>query len=459
MLIRFIAKNLYSFKEATEFNLLPNKTQRLGHHKKSVNGVDFLRLSAVYGANGSGKSNLIRAISLLEDMIDEGKIVNDRKIKDLKFKLSKRNDLEPITIGIEFNVKDKFYYYSITFNYGLVLEEVLYETILDKENIIFERRNVNPKQEIFLGEDYASTEKKQMFVEILSEKFVEKNQILLTFLNEKYPEEFSHVKEAFDWFRHTLVIIKPDASPGALAHLLDKSKQLLDFTNAFIPTLNTGISSIKIGKEKFSEFLSASDNTDIENIQELISDLRENPKKISLLREVDNGEEISVLWENDQAVAKKIVPIHIDDEGESVDFNFGMESDGTKRLIEYLPALNSIINNEKVYIIDEIERSIHPITIKDIIKKISLDTDAKGQLIFSTHESCLLDQEILRSDEIWFAQKSIDGSSKLYPLSDFNIHNTANIENGYLNGRYGGIPFLSNLNDLNWHKYDVSNEE
>ncbi len=147
---------------------------------------------------------------------------------------------------------------------------------------------------------------------------------------------------------------------------------------------------------------------------------------------------------------------HLNDKGEEVEFSIGMESDGTKRLIDYIPALNGIINDESVYLIDEIERSIHPITIKEIISKISLDSSAKGQLIFTTHESSLLDQDILRPDEIWFAQKDIDGSSKLYSLSDYNIHNTANIENGYLNGRYGGIPFLSNLRDLNWHKYEIS---
>lgn len=68
-----------------------------------------------------------------------------------------------------------------------------------------------------------------------------------------------------------------------------------------------------------------------------------------------------------------------------------------------------------------------------------------GQLVFSTHETCLLDQEILRTDEIWFAQKNAHGSTELYSLSDFNVHSTANVENGYLNGRYGGIPFMNEL--------------
>jgi hypothetical protein len=102
------------------------------------------------------------------------------------------------------------------------------------------------------------------------------------------------------------------------------------------------------------------------------------------------------------------------------------------------------------YVVDEIERSIHPIMIKDIIRKLSESETAKGQLIFTTHESGLLDQSIFRPDEIWFAQKDAEQATQLYPLSDYNIHKTANIENGYLNGRYGGIPFLSNLKDLHW---------
>ena len=115
-----------------------------------------------------------------------------------------------------------------------------------------------------------------------------------------------------------------------------------------------------------------------------------------------------------------------------------------------MPLIYTIMKGDAVYIVDEIERSIHPILIKSIISKISDSHEAKGQLIFTTHESCLLDQSIFRPDEIWFAQKDVDQSTQLYPLSDYNSHKTANIENGYLNGRYGGIPFLSNLSDLKW---------
>ena len=102
------------------------------------------------------------------------------------------------------------------------------------------------------------------------------------------------------------------------------------------------------------------------------------------------------------------------------------------------------------YRILTIERSIHPSVIKELVRLVANDKNMKGQLVFSTHETCLLDQEILRTDEIWFAQKDIHGSTELYSLSDFNVHSTANVENGYLNGRYGGIPFMNELKALHW---------
>ncbi|MDC9725519.1 MAG: AAA family ATPase, partial [Gammaproteobacteria bacterium] len=103
----------------------------------------------------------------------------------------------------------------------------------------------------------------------------------------------------------------------------------------------------------------------------------------------------------------------------------------------------------------EIERSIHPLLIKELVKKFSEDTQTQGQLIFTTHESNLLDQKTFRKDEIWFAEKDNEGCTDLYSLSDFKEHNTTDIRKGYLSGRYGSIPFLANLKDLNWHEYDT----
>lgn len=451
MLIRFVAKNIYSFKEETEYNLFPNKTQRLIHHKVTKNNIDVLRLSTIYGANGSGKSNLIKSISLLETMIEKGKIINETE--DIKFKLSNINNEIPISLGIEFYAKSKVFYYSITFDNGIILNEYLAESKKDTDVLIFERNNENGIQTITFFEGYSDTDKNKLFVDVLAEKLLQKNELLLSFLNSKYKDEFEDINTVYNWFDITLVIINPDAKPGGIAHALDTNSGLKDFADEFISNLNTGISKINVEKRKFEEFAG---NTDKKKLKNIIDDLKKEPNSLSTLTHSETGEEATLVLENDELFVKRLVTSHLNDKGDEVEFSIGIESDGTKRLIDYIPAINGIINQESVYLIDEIERSIHPITIKEIITKISLDKMAKGQLIFTTHESCLLDQEILRPDEIWFAQKDIDGSSKLYSLSDFNIHNTANIENGYLNGRYGGIPFLSNLKDLNWHINEVS---
>ena len=229
---------------------------------------------------------------------------------------------------------------------------------------------------------------------------------------------------------------------------MDKEPTIKEFANKFIPSLNTGISEIEIEKKKFEEFFGNSGDAKLK--RKLIEDIKSQPDKLSLLMHSETGEEVTLVYENNEVLAKRLITKHHNAAGKSTDFNLGQESDGTRRLIDYIPAFQGIINDNKVYVIDEIERSIHPMTIKEIMTKLALDENVKGQLIFSTHESNLLDQSIFRADEIWFAQKDFDGSSKIYSLSDFKIHNTINIENGYLKGRFGGIPFLGNLKDLNW---------
>lgn len=445
MLIRFVAKNIFSFKDETEFNLFPNKTQRLQHHKVTIGDFEFLRFSAIYGANGSGKSNLIKTISLLETMVEEGKLPSD--IEDLKFKLDEENSKLPISIGAEFIANNNAYFYTITFDEGKILNEYLAHSYKNNDELIFDRNINNDIQSIKFYKDYYKSDKEKLFAEVLAEKLVQPNELLITFLSKKYPEDFKPIKTAYNWFDETLVIIKPDPKPDGIAHILDNDTSIMDFANKFIPSLNTGISKIEIKKQKFEEFFG---KEDLKLRKRMIDAIKTEPNKFSILTHSDTGEEVAMVYENDEIIAKRIITQHTNSEGKNIEFNIGQESDGTKRLIDYIPAFQEIINNDKVYVIDEIERSIHPITIKEIVTKLALDEQVKGQLIFSTHESNLLDQNILRPDEIWFAQKDLDGSSKIYSLSDFKIHNTIDIENGYLKGRFGGIPFLGNLKDLNW---------
>ena len=443
MLIRFQVKNLYLFEEETEFNLLTNDSEHLPHHKKHCNGVDFLRLSAIYGANASGKSNFVRAIGLLQNIVKKGKIIDE--VSDYKFKLSKEALTKPISLAIELLSNSKMYYYTLTFDQKKILNETLVETFKDKEDrIVFERSLTNERQEIPFIESEVKNEKERMFLELLSDKLLSKDELLLTFLTQKYPNEYADINNVFEWFSDVLIVLNSNFKIRGIAHKFDKHDSIVKFVNTFIPTLSTGIQRIEVQKKEIQG--------DSDDMKHLKDNIKNDQEQLFTNTNPDTGEEITfVIEENDKIFAKRIFTEHLDKEGHKVFFPFGWESDGTKRLLEYTPLINGVINAEVVFVVDEIERSIHPMMIKELIRKISSDTSAQGQLIFTTHESCLLDQEILRTDEIWFTQKDKGGATHMYSLSDFNISNTANIEDGYLNGRYGGIPFLSNLKELNWH--------
>ena len=448
MLIRFQIKNLYSFEEETEFNLLTNDSELLPHHKKHANGVDFLRMTAIYGANASGKSNFVKAISLLKEMIKTGKVIDDAD--DYKFKLSEEALAKPISLGIEFLLKGKMYYYTLTFEHKRILNEALVETFKDTtDRVIFERSLVGEMQEIpFIGGN-VKDEKERVFLEVLSEKLLSKEELLLAFLAQKYPKEYTDIDNVVSWFSKTLVVLSPSFKVNGMVHSFDTNTEMRHFINTFIPNLSTGIENFYIKTDTIEKTFP---NIDEEEKRKLVDELKKESNKRVTFYDRHTREEVAiVLNEDDTLSTKRLFTEHLGKDGYKVRFPLKLESDGTKRLLEYTPLISDVINNERVYIVDEIERSIHPMMIKELIKKISSDPTAKGQLIFTTHESCLLDQEILRPDEIWFTQKDMGGATQMYSLSDFNISNTATVENDYLNGRYGGIPFLSNLKELNWH--------
>lgn len=126
------------------------------------------------------------------------------------------------------------------------------------------------------------------------------------------------------------------------------------------------------------------------------------------------------------------------------------ESLGTQMIFALIPFIADTINNKKVLIIDELDKSLHPFLVQYIVEMFnSTEFNKTGaQLIFNTHDTNLLDLNILRRDQIWFMEKNNDnGESDLYPLSDFSVRKLENVEKGYMQGRYGAVPFIKN--DLN----------
>lgn len=445
MLLRFAADNIMSFKEAVEFNTFPSsKSHSHEWHKVSCGYAVALRMSAIYGANGAGKSNLLKCISLLKSMVSAEKLGELSITDDLYFRLDDKGKTRPSELAIEFFTKGRIFYYHIAFNRMEIVEEELILSQKSKDVTIFSRKNndVNVRAEFLRQGD------KEDFIEVFLDamnRIIRPDMTALSFFGHYYPEELPLVKDAFDWLTQLQVFL-PAMRIGYLPHILDNDNEFANLVNSLIPDLKTGISRLTVRKEIIDEDEIRGNSA----MTKALAAAKEKPGSPQPFIGKKTDEIANIVVEGGTAYLKTLVAIHTDAKGNDVEMNMSMESDGTRRLIEYMPLLYAVLKRDNVFVVDEIERSIHPIMIKTIMSKISESREARGQIIFTTHESCLLDQSIFRPDEIWFAQKDVDQSTQLYPLSDYNIHKTANIENGYLNGRYGGIPFLSNLSDLKW---------
>ena len=443
MLIRVIIKNLLSFREETEFNMLKGSPRKLNHHVYKVKKLELLKAAAIYGANGAGKSNLVKAISLLKKIVISENIPNN--IDDLKFKLNKTGKEDPMYLAIEFIFDNNLYFYEVSINAGKIIEEKLSKSLnkLDSYEILFSRESSGIK--IKFNDVFEKKEENEILKNVIEKSLLRPDQTLIFLLNRIRVSQFKEIKSVFNWFINSLEIIYPESHPAFLPYLFEKDNNFRDFANLNISAFKTGINSVKVQKIKLEKFLGEDNKS--EGIQ-IRNDLLNEPNKF--IGKVVNNETIVFYQEDNTIYALKLIFEHINNEGKSINFTYQEESDGTKKLLDYLPAFLNVIISNKVYVIDEIERSIHPLLIKELLNKFLSDKDTKGQIVFTTHESSLLDQNILRRDEIWFAEKNKRDSTELYPLSEFKVHNTTDIRKGYLNGRYGAIPFLGNLKDLNW---------
>ena len=452
MLIRFSIANILSFDGMKEFSMLPKP--RLNshiHHKLHFHNIEILKLSSIYGANGAGKSNFTRSLQFLKDIVEEKSSIELLQQSEFKFhslELSKKQ-----TMVIEFIQDNIPLYYGVELQNNIVITEELYISGLGKveDKLIYERKtNENKITQITFSEEFERDEKNMLLKSILLEEFVKPNKLILKLLANRENGLLKNAKLAYKWFNETLVVLKPDSRPIALAHRIDINHEFKDYAEEIMCSFNLGVTSLNTVKMKLSEI----SDVDNEQSKEIIAKLKEDPSKMIRLHS-KKGDELILVNEDNEIIVKHLSIEHIGKNDTTHKFALEDESDGTVRLLDFVPAFRDITKQKKVYVIDEIERSIHPLLIKELITKFSSDQNSNGQLIFTTHESNLLDQDIFRQDEIWFVEKDKSGATDLYSLSDFKVHKTKNLQKGYLSGKFGAIPFLGNLKDLNWNSHDT----
>ena len=410
MLIRFSFKNFKSFKNE---NCLDMEATSLKEHEynvtKTENG-EYLKVSAIYGANASGKTNVLQAFDYMKKRI----LVSDDSKKNSPideeniYSFMINND--PIALEVEILAKNnKIYKYGFEVLKDTIISEWLFEKRVNKFYAIFERENNNVSMKPNKISDLVNIDERTLFLNIYSK--IDRNN-----------EDFSNV---YDWFVNSMY---------------------LDLGNPnFERFINNRVSLKILSDENYkTELLKF-----IKTFDSGIEGIRTTPDSIEAVKSNNGIIDIEVL--------------HRGENGELKALPFYLESNGTRKMFHLFDFFMDALKNGMVLFVDELDAKLHPLLTRYIINLFhnSQTNIGNGQLIYSTHDTVNLNKETFRRDEIWFAEKDKDGISEIYALSDYileddknagkKVRNDATYNKDYLTGRYGAIPVLE--------EFDIIHEE
>ena len=401
MLIEFSFKNYRSFRDQA---VLSMEAVGLGAFKSSImeiNNLKLLRGAAIFGKNGGGKSNVIRAFWLAVQFIRNAQRTQHEKaeIPVNPFALNDYSDKQPTEFSFVYILDGIKYWYSFSATRKKVVSESLYHAPKGQKAIVFTREN----------QKFAFTESKS-------------NKACIN---------------AMRWFREFIYFSRDYTDIPAQLLEYAEDQNMLKAISDYAKEADFGIENMKF------EF----NNQEIDEDKALVSDIPDGIKAMLLdfkkaLSAMNNESEVNLRVGQ---VTAKSEHYGIDQNGNQQRYvvELSDESDGTRRLMSYAPAIESVLSKGGLLLVDELEKELHPMLVNFIISKFqSCQANTKGaQIIFTTHNTDLMNLEFLRKDQIYLVDKKRgDGVSELYSIADFNTKTGDNIRKGYLLGKYGGVP-------------------
>ena len=369
-----------------------------------IGGNKVLKSAAVYGANASGKSNLFEILARVVSMLRSSNSVDiNAKLPLIPFKLDKGSVNKPSEFEIKFILDETRYVYGFIADKDKIYDEYLYYYPNGRETKIFDRTNIN---------EYSYTQKDEKILREIEAKNAQNKFFLATATN----WNFDKTKAAYNFLTNGIGTCNNLEILKNMAYKMYETNPdyLKDFAIDFLQKADFNIEDYQISQiDVPGEFLTA--------IPEFITKtLPDKPKAYQVLFKHKNSDNY----------------LSIDE-----------ESLGTQMIFAFIPFLADSLKNKKVLIIDELDKSLHPFLVQYIVEIFNdAEINKNGsQLIFNTHDTNLLDLNILRRDQIWFTEKNSEtGESDLYSLSDFSVRKQENVEKGYMLGRYGAVPFIKN---------------
>ena len=440
MLISFSVKNWKSFRDQATLSMVASLERqhrdRLAQIRKRAPALRLLPITAIYGGNASGKSNLVKALDFAQSFIVDGTKKITAAIPRQHFRLDKSKINEPtrfsFTILVNEDGAEKIYEFSFALTEKEVVEEELkrffFSNGTEKEELLYRRQKDRPELE--LGAHLQNDARLDF-----SFKATRTNQLFLTASVSQNIETFRSV---YDWFHKSLTVLFPESKFQRLDLLGDESSPLYSRMNELFSYFDTGIERLDgdvIPWDKISSMIDIEFKNYLESLEE----------GMTLRLELRPALFVSVTKTNEELLVRRLLAVHKGNDGMDVPFNFGDESDGTKRLLDIIPILASVpsVTHPPVFVIDELDSSLHSNLTRKIVE-LYLDgcsQSSRAQIIFTTHDTTLLDQDVLRRDEMWIAERNVAGASSLMSLSEYkDVRYDKDIRKSYLQGRMGGVP-------------------
>jgi AAA15 family ATPase/GTPase len=451
MIVSFSVSNFRSFGlEEETFSMVASK--RIGddhsNHTMPIPGSKerVLRAAVIYGANGAGKSNLFKALSYFVSLVLRPADKNSGTGRE-PFKLTTEKNLTT-SFDLQFIAGEKLYRFGAVIDDSKIIEEWLVRVSGKKETLIYERIT-DDTGSVSVKINAARPSKKLSAAATVGGR---PNMLFLATINELLESKDigRELNEIIYWFDSQFRLIGPDANYHSLESRLAEDKDFLKFTAEFLKSLETGVESINpVIEEMTEEEINRSPQAAA--VRKILDKPPSPDADKTIVKLAIAGAANLIMQKSRDGKYSRISlkAIHRDNVGREVQMEIEEESDGTIRLLNLLPVLYIKSKRDNLFFIDEVERSMHSMLAKKFVEFFLKSLpDCRRQLIVTTHESNLLDLDLLRRDEIYFAEKDSHGATHIYSLSDFKVRKDLEIRKHYLDGRFGAIPFLGNIDHL-----------
>ena len=423
MLIEFSVRNFRSIAEVQSLSLVANESLRDGENQtfaptdsEFLAKLTLLKTAVLYGANAAGKSNIVKALNLMKRIVVTSARQGQRgdELPVTPFKLDFELEKEPTEFEAVFIAGGVRYQYGFSATSSRIVQEWLYAFPKGRPQEWFMRDwNIDNKEYVWsFGANFLG--KKQVWRDATRENAL--------FLSTAVQLNSEQLKPVFDWFEENLRFLGMSGSANFSIEFCDKGSK--ERILSFLKKADVGIDDLEISSEKF-------------NSEKLPADMPEALR--DMIQKEMNGREVFEVFTKHKTVQDKMVLFDLDE-----------ESTGTQKLFAFAGPWLDALDNGYILVVDELHDNLHPKLVRYLVELFhnSKTNPKNAQLFFTTHETSILNQSVFRRDQIWFCEKNKEGATILFPLTDFSPRKgVENLEQAYLSGRYGAVPFIDSLYD------------